>query len=70
MIRTSYDPVADALAVHFGPAGACLESEEVAPGIILDFDAQGNVIGVEVLDVQKRASGCCAAQVARAAAAE
>jgi uncharacterized protein YuzE len=42
----------------------------VAPGVILDFDAQGNVIGVEVLDVQKRASGCCAAQVARAAAAE
>jgi hypothetical protein len=40
MIRTSYDPVADALAVHFGPAGACLESEEVAPGVILDFDAQ------------------------------
>jgi uncharacterized protein YuzE len=70
MIRTSYDPVADARAIHFGPTGACLESEAVAPGIILDFDAQGNVIGIEVLDVQKHASGCCAAQVARAAAAE
>jgi uncharacterized protein YuzE len=70
MIRTSYDPVADALAVHFGPAGACLESQEVAPGVILDFDAQGSVIGVEVLHVQKRGTGCYSAQAARPAAAE
>jgi uncharacterized protein YuzE len=70
MIRTSYDPIADVMQFHFGPPGACLESEEVAPGVILDFDAKGNVIGVEVLDVRKRASGAYSAQVARPAAAE
>ena len=27
---------------------------EVAPGIMLDYDAAGNVIGIEVLDVRER----------------
>ena len=54
MMRTSYDPQVDAFAVQFAPKGAVVESEEVAPGIILDFDAEGLVVGVEVLDVRRR----------------
>lgn len=54
MIRTSYDPDADAFMVRFAPKGAYAESQEVAPGLILDFDAKGQVIGVEVLDVRER----------------
>jgi uncharacterized protein YuzE len=58
MIRTSYDPEADALFVWFGAEGAkSTDTQEVAPGIMLDFDATGRVIGVEVLDVRERASG-------------
>ena len=30
------------------------ESEEVRPGVVLDFDAQGQVLGIEMLDVSKR----------------
>jgi uncharacterized protein YuzE len=30
------------------------ETEEVAPGIMLDFDDKGEVIGVEVLHVSRR----------------
>ena len=54
MISTSYDPEADAFAVRFGPKGAYVESQEVAPGVVLDFDAKGQVIGIEVLYVRDR----------------
>ncbi|HME20953.1 MAG TPA: DUF2283 domain-containing protein [Acetobacteraceae bacterium] len=70
MIKTSYDPEADALSVHFGPEGACVESDEVAPGIILDYDAQGNVVGVEVLDVRMRIAGRYPAHARKRAAAD
>jgi len=63
MIRTSYDPEADAMFMWFGPEGTrSTGSEEVAPGILLDFDAAGNVVGIEVLDVRERS-----AKLARAA---
>lgn len=33
-----------------------VESEEVRPGVILDFDESGRVIGVEFLGISERAS--------------
>lgn len=55
MMRTSYDPEADAMFVWFGPEGTkSAETEEVAPGVMLDFDEKGEVIGIEVLHVSKR----------------
>jgi uncharacterized protein YuzE len=55
MMRTSYDPEADAMFVWFGPEGVkSAETEEVAPGIMLDFDDNGEVIGIEVLSVRQR----------------
>lgn len=55
MIRTSYDPEADAMFVWFGPEGVkSAGTEEVSPGIMLDFDPDGRVIGVEILDVSGR----------------
>ena len=55
MIRTSYDPEADAMFVWFGPEDQkSAATEEVAPGVLLDFDSEGRVIGVEVLDVSER----------------
>ena len=57
MIRTSYDPEADALFVWLVPEGVkSAGTEEVAPGVMLDFDAVGRVIGIEVLDVRARAT--------------
>jgi uncharacterized protein YuzE len=62
MMRTSYDPEADALFVWFGPEGVgSADTQEVAPGIMLDFDAEGRVIGIEVLDISKRMSRKAAA---------
>ena len=54
MIRTSYDPEADAMFVWFGPEGVkSVETQEVAPGIMLDFDSEGHVIGIEVLGLNE-----------------
>jgi uncharacterized protein YuzE len=32
---------------------ASAESEEVAPGVVLDFDAQNQVVGIEIEDASK-----------------
>jgi uncharacterized protein YuzE len=52
-MKIDYDPEVDALYVRLGEV-AIQESEEVQPGIILDFDAAGNVVGVEVLRASQR----------------
>ncbi len=33
---------------------AIVESEEVAPGVVLDFDEDGRVVGVEILALSTR----------------
>jgi hypothetical protein len=43
VIRTNYDPEADVLHVAFGPPGMRSDtSEEVAPGVFVEFDPNGN----------------------------
>lgn len=52
--RARYDREADAIGIYFAPEGAkYAESEEVAPGLVLDYDAEGHVLGVELLYVSK-----------------
>jgi uncharacterized protein YuzE len=51
--RATFDPEADAIGIYFAPEGATYDaSEEVAPGLTLDFDEKGNVIGVEIAGVR------------------
>lgn len=58
MMRTSYDPEADAFYARFAPDSAQItETREVAPGVMLDLDATGNLVGVEVISVRLRANG-------------
>jgi uncharacterized protein YuzE len=58
MMNTSYDPEADAMFVWFGPDGrSSVRTEEAAPGIMPDFDENGCVFGIEVLDVRERMTG-------------
>ena len=62
LIRTSYDPEADAIFVWFRPEGVkSAGTEEVSPGIMLDFDIQRRVIGIEILDVSERMNRSSAA---------
>ncbi len=48
-----YDAEADILRIIFKDV-AIEESDEEQPGVIVDYDAAGNVVGVEVLDAAKR----------------
>ncbi len=52
-MKIEYDPKADAMYIRF-IAGTVVESDEVRPGVVLDFDVQGRVLGIEMLDVSKR----------------
>jgi uncharacterized protein YuzE len=47
-----YHPESDMLYIKLGE-GTSIESEEVAPGIVLDFDHKNRVIGVEIEDASK-----------------
>jgi len=44
-----YYPDTDMLYIELAP-GVSVESEEVAPNIVLDYDANNRVIGIEVED--------------------
>jgi uncharacterized protein YuzE len=47
------DKEADALYIRFDEA-EIVESEEVSDGVILDFDANGRVVALELLYVRAR----------------
>ena len=51
-MKTHYDAEADALYLRFTD-GPVIESEEVRPGIVFDFDADGRIVAVEILDASE-----------------
>jgi len=55
-MKVTYDSEVDVLHVLFSNA-PIEESDEDKPGVILDYDKDGNVVGVEILDAQKRLGG-------------
>lgn len=52
-MRVKLDLKNDALYLRLDES-SIVESEEVKPGVILDYDANDNVIGVEMLGLSKR----------------
>jgi uncharacterized protein YuzE len=52
--HATYDPDADAIGVYFKREDSTYEaSEEIAPGLTLDYDTEGRVIGLEILGVRQ-----------------
>jgi uncharacterized protein YuzE len=49
-MRLKLDKESDALYLRLDEAPV-LESEEVQPGVILDLNAEGKVVGVEILNL-------------------
>ena len=47
-MKITYLPESDSLWIKLNPDAEYDESEEVAPGTVLDFDSNGNVIAVEI----------------------
>lgn len=52
-MKINYDPEVDVLRIVFSEASVD-ESDETKPGVILDYDKDGNVVGMEILDASKR----------------
>jgi YD repeat-containing protein len=53
-MRVIYDPRTDTLSVILREEASVAESDEDKPGVILDYDAQGNLVSLEVLDASRR----------------
>ena len=52
-MRMRFDPESDALYLRLDES-PIIESEEVRPGVVLDFNADDQVVGVEISRVQGR----------------
>jgi len=52
-MRIHYDEKVDALYLRLDNSRV-VESDEVKPGIVLDFNAKNQVVGIEVLDFKRR----------------
>jgi uncharacterized protein YuzE len=52
-MRVRVDHGADAITINLTDR-AIKDSAEVADGIVVDYDAEGRIVGVEILDASKR----------------
>lgn len=53
-MKLEFDPIADALYLEISDHDVA-HSEQIKPGVILDYDEHENIVGVEVLSVSTRA---------------
>jgi len=52
-MKIKYDKEVDVLYIQFSGEQIC-DSDEEKPGIILDYDVNGSIVGIEVLRASKQ----------------
>ncbi len=52
-MRATYDRMTDVLSVLLSLTPV-EESDEIKPGVIIDYDKDGNIVGFEILDASRR----------------
>lgn len=52
-MKLRYDADVDAAYITLSDA-PIVDSEEVRPGLVLDYDAEDRIVGIEILHVQKQ----------------
>ena len=55
-MRITYDRDVDVLLIHYRHAPIAY-SEEVEEGVIIDYDGEGRIVRVEILNLSKREHG-------------
>jgi len=53
-MKISYDKATDSLYIHLADR-ASVDSDEVKDGVVLDFDANGALVGIDVQHASERA---------------
>jgi uncharacterized protein YuzE len=53
-VKVSIDTRTDIMTLLFKENAVVAESDEEKPGIILDFDADGELVSMEILDASRR----------------
>lgn len=51
-MKFNYDPQVDALSIRFNDK-PYFESDEVRDGVVFDYDNNGKIIAIEILDASK-----------------
>ncbi len=53
-MKATYDARTDTLSIILKADVRVAESDEDKPGVILDYDEQGDLVSLEILDASKR----------------
>ncbi len=64
-MKVIYDPAVDVLRIILRDAQV-FESDETRPGVILDYDEDGQILGLEILDAASLVSDPRAVELALA----
>ena len=53
-MKATYDAKTDTLSIILMPGVEVAESDEDKPGVVLDYDKDGNLVSLEILDASTR----------------
>jgi uncharacterized protein YuzE len=53
-VKATYDVKTDTLSIILMPDVEVAESDEDKPGVVLDYDKDGNLVSLEILDASTR----------------